>query len=416
MVQQSPVSTGVSAWLSVTPRAILHVDMDAFYASVEQHDDPALRGKPVLVGGSGKRGVVCAASYESRVFGCRSAMPMSVARRLCPQAIIARPRFARYIEVSGQVRAIMDTFTPLVEPLSLDEAFLDVTGSVALLGEPTVMAQDIRRRVKANTGVTCSVGVAPNKFLAKLASDMNKPDGMTILGPDQPRVQAQIDPLNIERMWGVGPKTAPKLHARGWRTFQDLRRAGLEQLRAALGDFGEHCWQLSQGLDDRVVHAERDSKSIGHEETFHDDIADPEELRSILLAHIEHVARRLRKNGLVCRTLSLKLRRPDFSTLSRSTTFDRATDDTATLWREALRVFDAWASTGGAGSLRLLGVHLSGLSPTSNGEAVGEQLALFAATADAAQARRAKVDQATDAIAKRFGQAAIARARALRKE
>lgn len=393
------------------------MDMDAFYASVEQHDNPALRGKPVLVGGSGKRGVVCAASYQSRVFGCRSAMPMSVARRLCPQAVIARPRFARYIEVSGQVRAIMDTFTSLVEPLSLDEAFLDVTGSVALLGEPPAMAKEIRRRVLETTGVTCSVGVAPNKFLAKLASDMDKPDGMTILGPDPARVQAQIDPLQVERMWGVGPKTAPKLHARGWRTFQDLRMAGLDALRAALGDFGEHCWRLSQGLDDRAVHSERDSKSIGHEETFHDDIADHEELRSILLAHVEHVARRLRKNGLVCRTLSLKLRRPDFSTLSRSTTFEHSTDDTATLWKEALRVFDAWANSPAAGSLRLLGIHLSGLGPSAIGAAAfGEQLALFTPPPDAKALKNATVDKATDAIAKRFGAGAIGRARGIRKE
>jgi DNA polymerase-4 len=389
--------------------------MDAFYASVEQHDHPSLQGKPVLVGGSGKRGVVCAASYESRAFGCRSAMPMSVARRLCPQAIVAKPRFARYIEVSEQVRAIFDTFTPLVEPLSLDEAFLDVTGSVSLLGEPRAMAEEIRRRVKGTTGVTCSVGVAPNKFLAKLASDMNKPDGITVLGPAADRVQSQIDPLNIERMWGVGPKTAPKLHSRGWRTFKDIRLAGIDQLRAALGDFGEHCSQLSQGLDDRVVHAERDSKSIGHEETFHDDIEDFEELRGILLAHVEHVARRLRKNALLCRTVSLKLRRPDFTTLSRSTTLDHATNETATLWRAAQGTFDAWAVTPGAGALRLLGIHLGGLEQT-NGAPKGEQLPLFVPVPDPSLVKRSGVDRATDAIAKRFGSSAIGRARTIRKK
>ena len=404
-------------WLSVTPRAILHVDMDAFYASVEQHDNPTLKGKPVLVGGSGKRGVVCAASYESRVFGCRSAMPMSVAKRLCPSATIVKPHFARYIQVSEQVRTIFDSFTPQIEPLSLDEAFLDVTNSIALLGEPTQMAKTIRERVKSTTGVTCSVGVAPNKFLAKIASDMNKPDGLTILGPDHATLQSQIDPLNIERMWGVGPKTTPRMHARGWRTFKDVRLAGLDQLCAALGDFGEHCWMLSQGLDDRVVHTEREAKSIGHEETFHDDIADMEELRAILLAHVEHVARRLRKHDLTCRTISLKLRRPDFTTLSRSTTLDRATDDTATLWKHSLATFDSWATSPGAGALRLLGIHLSGLSPnTPSGVAHNEQLSLFAATEEAAPSRRAKVDAATDAITKRFGQAAIARARTIRKE
>lgn len=404
-------------WLSITPRAILHVDMDAFYASVEQHDNPSLKGKPVLVGGTGKRGVVCAASYESRVFGCRSAMPMSVAKRLCPNAIVVKPHFARYIEVSEQVRTIFESFTPQVEPLSLDEAFLDVTNSIALLGEPTQMAKAIRKRVRTTTGVTCSVGVAPNKFLAKIASDMNKPDGLTILGPDQATLQSQIDTLNIERMWGVGPKTTPRMHSRGWRTFKDIRLAGLDQLRAALGDFGEHCWMLSQGLDDRAVHTERESKSIGHEETFHDDIADMEELRAILLAHVEHVARRMRKHALACRTISLKLRRPDFTTLSRSTTLDRVTDDTATLWKHSLATFDAWATSPGAGALRLLGIHLSGLSPiTPSGIAHNEQLPLFAAPEETTPSRRTKVDAATDAITKRFGQAAIARARTIRKE
>jgi DNA polymerase IV len=389
--------------------------MDAFYASVEQHDEPALRGKPVLVGGMGKRGVVCAASYESRVFGCRSAMPMSVAMRLCPKAIVVRPRFARYIEISERVRSIMESFTPTIEPLSLDEAFLDVTGSVALLGEPAAMAEALRGRVKEAVGVTCSVGAAPNKFLAKLASDMNKPDGVTVLGPTQENIQAQIDPLAIERMWGVGPKTAPKLHTRGWRTFRDVRLAGLDELRAALGDFGEHCWQLSQGIDARAVQPERESKSIGHEETFHDDLEDHEELRAILLAHIEHVARRLRRNGLVCRTVSLKLRRPDFTTFSRSITLENATDDTGTLWREALGVFDVWSRSPAAGALRLLGIHLSGLAPAGS-DGAGGQLPLFGPTPDGAAMKRSRVDRTTDAIATRFGSAAIGRARAIHKK
>lgn len=382
------------------PRAILHVDMDAFFASVEQRDNPQLRGKPVLVGG-GTRGVVCAASYEARPFGCRSAMPMSQARRLCPQAVIVKPRHRRYSEVSEQVFTILESFTPLVEPLSVDEGFLDVTGSIPLRGNPIAQADAIRARVRADLGLTCSVGVAPNKFLAKLASDMNKPDGVTVLGPRADDYQPLIDRLDVGRMWGVGPATLSQCHAAGVRTFADLRARTLDDLIARFGSLGERFHRLCRGNDDRPVVPDREAKSIGHEETFDEDIPDPERLRAILSAQVEHVARRLRRHALGARTVSLKLRLPDFTTFSRSTTLDDATDITGELSAAAMRLLDEWLRSRRDAALRLLGVHLSGLGPTA---AVTR---LFVPPEDA---KRAKVDKACDLIATKFGSAAIRRA------
>src|SRR5688572_20990832 len=257
-------------------RAILHVDMDAFFASVEQLDDPGLRGKPVLVGGAGPRGVVAAASYEARVYGCRSAQPMAIARRLCPHAIIAKGNFARYREVNRQIMNIFERYTPQIQPLSIDEAFLDVTLSIPLFGPAEEIARKIRADIHRETGVTGSVGVAPNKFLAKLASDMNKPDGLTVL--DETSIPKILPTLPIERMWGVGPKTAERLKAIGVNTFGDLATRPEEILRLKVGDELEHWQRLARGEDERPVTADRDAKSIGHENTFGENLEDPEDV------------------------------------------------------------------------------------------------------------------------------------------
>jgi DNA polymerase-4 len=275
-------------------RHILHVDMDAFFAAVEQLDRPELSGKPVLVGGDPQgRGVVSTASYEARPYGCRSAMPMARAIKLCPQAIVVRPRMERYAEVSKQVLDVLEQFTPLVEPLSIDEAFLDVTGSIRLLGPPEQIARELKRSIVEKTCLTASVGVAPNKFLAKLAGDLEKPDGLVLVDPD--RVQDFLDPLPISRLWGVGRVTLPKLEALGVHTFADLRRVPQDQLFKRFGDAGEHFYRLVRGIDDREVIPDREAKSISHEVTFSVDIENHEHLRAVLLDQTEHVARRLRR-------------------------------------------------------------------------------------------------------------------------
>ncbi|MBC8107797.1 MAG: DNA polymerase IV, partial [Anaerolineae bacterium] len=289
-----------------SPRAILHVDLDAFYASVEQLDDPTCRGKPVLVGGIGNRGVVTAASYEARVFGARSAQPMSVARRLCPQAIIKPTRFERYHELSARMFTILENYTPLVEPLSIDEAFLDITGSLKLFGTPHFIATEIRRRVQKELGITCSVGVAPNKFLAKLASDMNKPDGLTTIDADN--IEATLSPLPIGRIWGIGPKTAKKLNDLGVKRIGDLRKLDPDFLRNRFGIEADRYLRLSIGNDVREVVPDHQAKSIGQERTFGVDLIEVDHVRDNLLGQVEQVARRLRKHGLLARGVTLKIR------------------------------------------------------------------------------------------------------------
>jgi DNA polymerase IV len=384
-------------------RAILHVDMDAFYASVEQLDDPSLRGRPVLVGGTGPRGVVAAASYEARAFGCRSAMPSAVAMRLCPQAVFVRGRFERYRELSESVFAIFEAFTPLVQPLSIDEAFLDVTGSERLLGPALEIAREIRARVRRETGgLTASVGVAPNKFLAKLASETGKPDGLTVIAPE--RVREVLDPLPVGRMWGVGPAAEKRLHRMGIRTFAQLRQTDPGALRAALGAWGERAWRLARGEDDRPVVPDHEAKSIGHETTFHEDVADPESVRSVLLGLTEGVARRLRRKSRLARTVTCKIRFGDFQTITRTRTLEPATDATADLWQAARGTFDAWAARDFR-PVRLIGVQAGGL-----GERGDTQLGLFD---EGGGDRRRALDEASDAVALRFGSGAIRRARTL---
>jgi DNA polymerase IV len=378
---------------------ILHVDMDAFFASVEQLDHPELAGKPLLVGGRPEaRGVVAAASYEARPFGCHSAMPMAKALRLCPQAIVVPPRFERYEEVSQQVFEIFEQFTPLVEPLSIDEAFLDVAGSIRLFGPPEQMAADLKHRIRAETKLTASVGVAPNKFLAKLASDLKKPDGLVVVPPDQ--VQAFLDPLPISRLWGVGKATLPRFEEIGVRTFRDARRLSEAELRERFGETGTEFYRLVRGIDDREVVPDREAKSISNEITFPVDLDDHEYLRAVLLEQTEQVARRLRRSDLMARTVTLKIRSGDFTTLTRRMTLGASTNQTDLFWQAARELFDEWARQQPF-AVRLIGVGLSQL-----GTEAGQQLSLFGR--HETECRRA-LDRTLDSIRDRFGDDAISR-------
>ena len=383
-------------------RTIFHVDMDAFFASVEQMDEPALRGKPVLVGYDGPRGVVAAASYEAREFGCHSAQPMVVARRRCPHAVIVPVRFARYREISGRMFDIFDQFSPLVEPLSVDEAFLDLTGSERLMGDPESVARRMKQHIKSELGLTASIGVAPNKFLAKLASDLKKPDGLVVVGTES--IDDLLIPLPISKLWGVGPVTAEKLKKAGFQKVGDLRTPDAESLERLLGSDATRFWRLAHGIDDRPVVCDREAKSIGQEQTFGENIVVPTDVRRVLFEQVEQVGRRLRQHSLFARTVSLKIRYGEFETISRSATVENPTNGTADLWKAASELFDAWCGQ----SFRP--VRLIGMSTTqlSNGRA---QLKLFV---DPENERQKKVDSVADQITAKFGNKAIRRGEGLR--
>ncbi len=383
------------------PRTILHIDMDAFFASVEQRDHPELRGKPVLVGGDGPRGVVAAASYEARVFGCHSAMPSSIAKRLCPNAIFVKGSHGTYSKVSKQVFEILERFSPAVQPVSVDEAFLDVTGSTHLFGSPTEIAIEIRRLVKTELNLTCSVGIAPNKFLAKIASNMNKPDGYTIITTNT--VQQILDPLPIEKLIGVGPSVKQNLDRLGVRTVKQLRSLPIKTLRTRLGDFGEKLYRLSRGLDNRPVRIDRGAKSISHEHTFATDLDNPDEVRAIIARQACDVAARLRKHHRFAKTISIKIRFGDFETISRSTTLDSQTNETAVIHAAAKSLFDLWANA--FRPVRLIGVTLSQLTQSA------AEPELFDTES---HKKNQAIDQATDAIIQRFGKNALTRASTLR--
>lgn len=394
-VLQSPVAD--------PSRSILHVDMDAFFASVEQRDHPELRGKPVLVGGTGPRGVVAAASYEARVFGCRSAMPSAVARRLCPHAVFVKGSFAQYKEDSAKVFAILGDYSPLVQPVSIDEAFVDVTGSLGLFGSPEAIATQIRERVRAELRLTCSVGVAPNKFLAKLASDLNKPDGMAVI--TEGTIRAVLDPLPVSRLWGVGPAAEKSLHRLGVRTIRDLYNLPAGVLRSRFDDFGDHLWRLARGLDDRPVHTDREAKSISHEHTFAQDLGDADAVRAVLADEAEQVARRLRKHARFARTVTIKVRFGDFETVTRSATLGAATDRTDTITAAARSLFDQWARA--FRPVRLIGVGVSNLT-----ESAGQSGLFDTGDAD----RKRAVDKAADEIAARFGKRSVQRASSIHRQ
>jgi DNA polymerase-4 len=378
-------------------RTILHVDMDAFYASVEERDRPELKGKPLIVGGTTGRGVVAAASYAVRRFGVRSAMPMREALKRCPHAICVAPRMARYKEVSAQVFAVFHEFTPLVEGLSLDEAFLDVTGSERLFGEPAVIGAEIRRRIRAVTELTASVGIAPNKSLAKIASDLNKPDGLFCIGPHN--LHEVLEGLAVERLFGVGAKTLPAVQACGLKTFGDVARAGDEQLWRAFGRHGKAMQARAAGLDERPVVPDREEKSISAEETFDKDIRDAAVLERRLTALADRAAARLRAAGLSAGRVTVKIRRADFTTYTRQCALEPPTQDTAAVCAGAQRLLRAWLAGRGNVALRLLGVGTSELSAV-------RQPDLFAE----GSARVSRLDSAIDGIRDRFGARVLTRA------
>jgi DNA polymerase-4 len=345
-------------------RRIIHIDMDAFYASVEQRDAPALRGRPVAVGGRpGARGVVAAASYEARVFGVRSAMPMARAVRLCPDLCIVRPDFSRYRAVSQQILEIFRSCTPLVEPLSLDEAYLDV--SVNLWGEPlaTAVAKRLKQRIREETGLTASAGVAPNKFLAKIASGWHKPDGLTVISPD--RVEAFLQQLPVDALWGVGPVTAAKLRKIGIERLVEVRAADPELLRRAVGGLAEVLQRLALGDDPRPVVSDRPHKSSSSENTYDQDLLAVDAIR----AEIERMARQtaawLVRKELLARTVTIKVRYADFSTVTRSHTAAAPTRDPDEIAARALLLLDR--TEAGRRPIRLLGAGVHGLEPGGSG-------------------------------------------------
>jgi len=345
--------------MSEVTRKIIHLDMDAFYASVEQRDDPALRGKPVAVGGSPQgRGVVAAASYEARRFGVRSAMPMARALRLCPELEIVRPDFAKYKAVSRQVMEILRSATSLVEPLSLDEAYLDVTEN--LLGEPlaTEVAKYLKARIREETALTASAGVAPNKFLAKIASGWEKPDGLTVISPK--RVEWFLQQLPVEALWGVGPVTAKKLRAIGIQRLVDVRAAHEDKLKKAVGSFAERLRRLSYGEDTRDVKPDRPWKSVSCEDTYPEDLTELREMRAEIARLAQRTAASLERKRLAARTVTIKVRYADFRTVTRSHTEEPATRDAERIAERALLLLAR--TDAGRRSVRLLGVGVHGLA------------------------------------------------------
>ena len=384
---------------------ILHCDMDAFYASVEEREQPELVGKPVIVGGTPeKRGVVSAANYVARKFGVHSAMPAATAHRLCPHGIFLPPRISFYAEVSRQIREIFERFTPLVEPISLDEAFLDVTGSEHLFGSAAEIGRKIKQVVREETKLVVSVGVAPNKFLAKIASDLEKPDGFVVVEAE--KVQEFLDPLPVERLWGVGKQSSKVFQRLGIRTIAQLRQWPIETLKNRFGSPGEHLWQLARGIDDRSVVSEREAKSISHETTFEQNIDDEEVLAAWLLDLTEQVGWRLRRHGLRGRTVHLKVRFADFSLITRSQTLPEPTNITQELWQAAEDMLRHRLPKNHL-PVRLVGMGVSGFDETGLRQGL-----LFD---EETRQKQAGVDAVADQIRERFGTAALRRGTSLSK-
>jgi DNA polymerase-4 len=378
---------------------ILHVDMDAFYASVEERDRPELVGKPVIVGGTpAGRGVVATANYVVRQYGVRSAMPTATALRLCPQAIVLKPRIGYYAEVSDQIREIFERFTPLVEPLSLDEAFLDVTASEALFGPAHEIARRIKQEIRESLSLVASVGVAPNKFVAKIASDLHKPDALVEVRADE--IQAFLDPLPVSRLWGVGPTAQRVFNHLGIQTIAQVRQLTVEQITELFGATGTRLWDLARGIDRRAVVPDRDAKSISHETTFSTDIGDREVLRGWLLELAEQVTCRMRRQQICGRTVQLKVRFSDFHTITRAKTLPEPSHQTQEVSDAAVGLLmDALLAS--KLPVRLLGVGLSGLESQRK-----RQQTLFV---DEERKREARLDTIRDQISARFGSSALQR-------
>ena len=383
-------------------RIILHVDMDAFFAAVEQRDHPEYRGRPVIVGSDPKqgrgRGIVATCSYEARKFGIHSAQPISQAWRLCPQGIYVRGDMAKYVRVSDRLIAIFLEFSDLVEQVSIDEAFVDVTGSRGLYGSGAEMAGRIKSRIREELQLTASVGVAANKFVAKVASDLKKPDGLVVVEPGTER--EFLAPLEIRRLWGVGPKTEVFFQNMGVRRIGDLAELAQNEVGEWLGKSGEQLWLLARGVDDRPVSPEEGYKSIGHETTFDKDTADPRKLHDTLLELVERVAHRLRSHHARTRTITVKLRHADFSTFTRRTTLESAVDTAEKLFPPALRLMKALFHEGDL--IRLIGIYGSNLHLG----AMSEQLSLF----DQSGERERRLATAMDEVVRRYGDGSITRA------
>ncbi len=382
------------------PRTILHLDMDAFFAAVEQSDHPEWRGKPVVVGadphGGRGRGVVSTCSYEARRFGIHSAMPISKAWKLNPDAIYVQPRGRRYAGISHQIMALLTHYSPDLEPISIDEAFLDITSTQKLFGGAQAMADRIKAEIRQETNLSCSIGIAPNKFVAKIASDLRKPDGLVIV--PEGGVEAFLAPLEIARLWGCGPKTVPVLQAMGIFTIGDLAACSQSELIGKFGQAGLHFWRLSRGLDERPVSDDHTAKSMSRESTFAVDTGDEEEMRNTLLSLCDDLAYDMRRHEVRGRTITLKIRLADFSTFTRSRSLESPVDASAELFRHASELFASFNRQGAR--VRLLGVAASQLQ---QGEG---QLDLFAPE----KRRKDKLDSIMDDVRKKFGTKAISRA------
>jgi len=395
-------------------REIIHLDLDAFYASVEMLDNPEIAGKPVIVGGGGKRGVVTAASYEARKFGVHSAQPVATARRLCPDGVFLPVRMGRYKEMSDRVFEIFRRFSPLVEALSIDEAFLDVTGTDRLFGGALEVARKIKEAVASETGLTVSAGVAASKFVAKIASDMNKPDGLTVV----PRGKEKefLGPLPVGKLWGVGKVTETALHRMGVKTIGDLASVPAENLKKRFGKHGLHLHRLANGIDDREVEPEHEVKSIGHEDTYDEDIRDREAIGKELLSLAHRVSSRLRRKGFRGRTVTLKVKYRDFTQITRAATLPSPTDDGATIYRTVLPLLKK--TEAGRRPVRLLGISVSHFGEKRFPREEWGQIPLFGqrpeprppssrGTTARDPARTAKLNEAVDRIREKYGERGI---------
>lgn len=381
---------------------IAHMDCDAFYASVEKRDNPELRDEPIIIGG-GKRGVVSTACYVARIKGVKSAMPMFQALKLCPEAIVIRPRMEAYAEASRAVRALMDELTPVVEPLSLDEAFMDLTGTARLHGAPpAVMLARLVKRMRSELGLTGSIGLSHNKFLAKVASDLDKPRGFSVIGKAE--TVEFLRPKPVRLIWGIGPAAQESLEAAGIRTFDDLSRWEVDALRQRFGGMGERLWHLARGEDARRVSAHTPIKSISNETTFYEDTADPDILDGHIWRLAEQVSARAKAREFAGNVVTLKLKRANHRLLSRQLALHQPTQLADTIYRTARSLFD---QVGAEGPYRLLGVGISDLVPSADADREGDLL-------DPGAGRRADAERAADKIRAKFGKDAIVKGRALR--
>jgi DNA polymerase-4 len=394
---------------TIMSQTIMHLDMDAFYAAIEQLDNPELVGKPVIVGASpDKRGVVATASYEARAFGVHSAMPSRTAGRLCPNGVFVPVRMSRYAEVSGQLMDVLESFTPLVEKISVDEAFMDVTGVLHLWKDTLSLARAIKDRIRAELKLTGSIGVAPNKFLAKLSSDMDKPDGLTVAPTIEKEIIAFLAPLPVGRLWGVGGKTNERLNSLGIHTVEHIQQRPMEELRTILGErMAAHLSALAHGRDERSVETGNEEKSISNEMTYGEDCRDPARVRETLLRLAEKVSHRLRRSGKLATTAQIKLRFSDFRTITRQLPLQPATDNDRSLLNAAVELFE---KENVREPIRLVGFGVSNLSRPGQARDEEQQLLFPALDSDLQDEKDTKLDHALDEIRERFGTGSVGRA------